>query len=59
LAEELELLDGHVTEGKSKEEISYNEWLKTIGVQYKSAKPNNWLGGDVVGVSINELALVS
>jgi len=56
--EELESLDGHATEGKPKQEISYNEWLKTIGAQYKSAKPNNWLGGDVVGVSIVGLALV-
>jgi len=58
-AEELESLDRHVTEGKESKEISYNEWLKTIGAQYKNAKPNNWLGGDVVGVSIVGLALVS
>lgn len=56
--EQLESLDGHATEGKHKQEISYNEWLKTIGAQYKSAKPNNWLGGDVVGVSVVGLTLV-
>jgi len=52
-------LDGRNKEGKGHErEISYNEFLKTIGAQYKNAKPNNWLGGGVVGVSAVRLTFI-
>jgi hypothetical protein len=43
---EVEYEDGAV--GEDPQRMSYKRFLSTIGLQYKYAKPNNWLGGDVV-----------
>lgn len=40
------------SEESSSPSISYKQFLSTIGVKYKYARPNSWLGGGVVsGIS--------
>ncbi|KAF5352390.1 hypothetical protein D9756_005802 [Leucocoprinus leucothites] len=40
-------VEGVKEERPREREPSYNEFLNTVGAQYKFAKPNNWLGGEV------------